>query len=55
MATPSMLLRTGLDMPAVLATQGERQFTELVTRPARAECLAQQGVSKHERGGNYVF
>ena len=29
--------------------------TKLAPPPVRAKCLAQQGVSKHERGGNCGF
>ncbi len=40
------------DTPATQATQGERFSTKMVTIPVRAECLAQQGVSKHEWDAN---
>ena len=40
----------------VAGYQGERLLTQLAsTRPVRAECLAQQGISKHARGSNCGF
>jgi len=40
------------DTPAVRATQGERPLKQIGVHSVRVECLAQQGVSKHERSGN---
>ena len=45
---PLPVVGSPFDTPAMRATQGERPANKMTSGPVRAECLAQQGVSKHE-------
>ena len=45
---PLPVVGSPFDTPAMRATQGERPANKITSDPVRAECIAQQGVSKHE-------